>query len=231
MAQRALGEMYFDGRGVAQDYVQSYIWFRLAASGGLSEEIYEDVAERITREETAAALLYIGYMLEKGDGVPQDQSGAADWYRLAAEQGVAAAQYALGLMYDQGRGVPLDKTRALRLYRVAAETGDPKAQIRLGVIYDEGRGVPQNFAEAMRLYSAAAAQDNAEGQFHLGVMYEIGRGVPQDYVQSFFWYSLAAQSGHAGARQNRRVIARPMTAAQVDEARKLTKEWVAEYRQ
>ena len=51
-------------------------------------------------------------MYANGDGVPQDDVKAAQWSRLAAEQGVASAQYNLGLMYTTGQGVPHDQVEA-----------------------------------------------------------------------------------------------------------------------
>ncbi len=44
----------------------------------------------------------LGEMYRLGQGVPQDDSEAARWYRLAAEQGYALAQFNLGLMYARG---------------------------------------------------------------------------------------------------------------------------------
>ena len=55
-----------------------------------------------------------------GRGVPQNDSEAAKWYRMAAEQGLAAAQGNLGWMYLHGRGVPQSDTEAVKWYRMAA---------------------------------------------------------------------------------------------------------------
>ena len=48
----------------------------------------------------------LGYMYDKGEGVPKDSKEAAKWYKLAAQQGDAYAQAILGYMYDKGEGVP-----------------------------------------------------------------------------------------------------------------------------
>jgi TPR repeat protein len=53
---------------------------------------------------TLAAQFNLGLMYYNGQGVTQDYSQAADWYRKAAAQGNAAAQYNLGLMYYNGQG-------------------------------------------------------------------------------------------------------------------------------
>ena len=45
-------------------------------------------------------------MYATGQGVPEDDTEAVRWFRLAAEQGHAHAQLVLGFNYDYGLGVP-----------------------------------------------------------------------------------------------------------------------------
>ena len=44
-------------------------------------------------------------MHANGEGVPQDYSEAAKWYKLAANQGHTKAQFQLGMLYKKGLGV------------------------------------------------------------------------------------------------------------------------------
>ena len=78
MAQVNLGLMYYNGRGVPQDYAQAMKWFRLAADQGYAMAQYN-----------------LGTMYAKGQGVPQDDAQAVKWYRLAADQGDAETQEAI----------------------------------------------------------------------------------------------------------------------------------------
>jgi len=71
----------------------------------------------------AFAQLNLGWMYDKGDGVPQDYAEAVKWYRLAAEQGHAKAQYNLGVMYAKGRGVPKDYVQAYMWFNLSAAQG------------------------------------------------------------------------------------------------------------
>ena len=54
-------------------------------------------ALRILRQRAeqgfADAQASLGHMYENGQGVPQDDAEAVEWFRKAAEQGVAGAQY------------------------------------------------------------------------------------------------------------------------------------------
>ena len=123
-AQRDLGVMYANGRGIPQDDVEAVRLYRLAAEQG-----------------NASAQSNLGFMYATGRGVPQDDAEAVRWWQLAAEQGHADAQYNLGVMYDDGRGVPQDDAEAVRWYRLAADQGQALAQYNLGVMYAVGRGV------------------------------------------------------------------------------------------
>jgi uncharacterized protein len=62
-------------------------------------------------------------------------------------------------------------------------------------------------------------------QWFLGTMYQTGYGVQQDYVQAHMWYNLSAAQGWGAAAENRTMLERAMTPAQVAEAQKLAREW------
>ena len=64
-------------------------------------------------------------MYNSGQGVPQDYTQAAFWFRKSAEQGNSQAQSNLGVMYYSGQGVPEDYTQASSWFRKATEQGDP----------------------------------------------------------------------------------------------------------
>ena len=109
-AQYNLGGMYYDGKGVPQDYKQAITWFRKAAEQG-----------------HAYAQFSLGSMYHEGNGVPQDYKQAITWFRKAAEQGDASAQYNLGHMYHGGRGVPQDYKQAYAWASTAAANGEKNA--------------------------------------------------------------------------------------------------------
>ena len=79
----------------------------------------------------------------------------------------------------------------------------------------------------MKWYRLAAEQGLADAQFNLGIRYYNGQGVPQDYVQAHLWWNLAAAQGDEEARENRDIIAAKMTPAQIEEAQRLAREWLA----
>ncbi len=64
--------------------------------------------------------------------MPQSDSEAVKWYRLAADQGHPFAQLRLGICYENGCGVPQSDSEAVKWYRLAADQGNSYAQFNLG---------------------------------------------------------------------------------------------------
>ncbi len=108
--------------------------------------------------------------------------------------------------------------------------GTVSAQNNLGFMYFKGRGVPQDSTEAMKWYRKAAEQSNVNAQFHLGHLLRLGRGVPRNFVQAYKWFSLGAARGHSRAILGRKLVAIRMTPAQIAEAQKLAREWMAKHK-
>lgn len=183
-AQYELGRMYYQGKGVPQDYVEALRWYRRAADQGNAKGQYA-----------------VGFMYERGKGVPQDYVQASAWFRKSAEQGSAIAQCALGYVYAEGNGAPQDYATAVGWYRKAADQGYAEAQVVLGYMYAEGKGVPQDYTGAVRWYHQAADQGYARGQDGLGYAYSHGAGVPRNYGEAARWYRKAAKQGDEYARR------------------------------
>jgi TPR repeat protein len=73
-AQNALGAMYYNGKGVSQDFKEAVKWYRLAAVQGY-----------------ASAQLNLGAMYYEGQGVAEDFIRAYMWLSIAAAKGNANA--------------------------------------------------------------------------------------------------------------------------------------------
>ena len=123
-----------------------------------------------------------------------------------------------------------DYATALRDFRKAADQGLADAQYNLGNMYATGRGVTQDYAEAVKWYRLAADQGNASAQYNPGGVYYTGLGVTQDYVMAHMWFNIAAASGDADAANRRDLAAKQMARAEIAEAQKMAREWVAKHR-
>jgi TPR repeat protein len=103
----------------------------------------------------AQAQFYLGFMYEKGQGVPVDAALAASWYQKAADQGVAGAQFNLGLAMEQGRGVGADPAAALIWIRKAADQGNLRAQYKAAEMYESGSGTEADLVRAHLWFNLA----------------------------------------------------------------------------
>ncbi|KAG0289915.1 hypothetical protein BGZ96_006602, partial [Linnemannia gamsii] len=184
VAQKLLGDMYKEGRGVAQDYHHAMTWYLMSANQGHPGAQYS-----------------IGCLYQSGKGVSQDYRQAIHWFREAADQGYATAQCDLGLVYYRGLGMSPDYPKALYRFRKAADQGHVTAQRYLGKMHEKGRGVPQNFRQAVFWSLKAANQGDRHAQYDVGLHYHHGHGVPQDYSQAMIWLRKSADQGLAEAQR------------------------------
>lgn len=110
-SQCTLADAYRIGRGVKQDDVQAFYWYKKAADQGNIIAQYR-VAE--------------AYRL--GHGVDKNDAQASRWYKEAAEKGDSDAQFRLGKFYRYGTGVIRDIDLAIHYFTLAAEQGHRNAQ-------------------------------------------------------------------------------------------------------
>jgi len=158
----------------------------------------------------------------------EDYATAMREWQPLAEQGDAQAQYHVGLLYHKGRGVPQDDAQARKWYAKAAAQGQAKAQFSLGTLYFNGEGGPKDYQQALRWFRLLANKGEALAQTKLGIMYDDGEGVPKDKVKAYMWISLAATNGDKSAPMLRDILAKGMTEAQINKAKKLASEWKPE---
>ena len=95
-AQYGLGNLYAEGQGVAQDYVEARKWFLKAAEQGRAD-----------------AQNNLGILYAEGLGVAQDYAMAYVWYNLAAAQGDAAAKKHLDIVAEKLDTVSLARAQTL----------------------------------------------------------------------------------------------------------------------
>lgn len=135
------GDLYRDGKGVTQDYVQAVAWLQKAADMG-----------------NAAGQWRLGQIYRDGNGVSQDDTQAVDWFRRAADRRFADPdhQWQLGEIYRDGKGVTQDYVQAVFWFRKVADQGDPIGQCCLGNMCLLGKGVTQDVVEGTKWFKKAA---------------------------------------------------------------------------
>ncbi len=137
-AMRNVGEAYFNGKGVQQDYSKAVPWIRKVAT-------YPKKKPPFTPPRGFAAL----YVYD----IPK--------YQSAVLSTIEDAQIRMGDVYLMGLGVTRDPAEAARYYQMAADAGDRRAAFKLAELYAEGNGVERDL-DAARLWYALALEKGLE---------------------------------------------------------------------
>jgi TPR repeat protein len=78
------------------------------------------------------------------------------------------------------------------------------------------------------IWYSNADSGQVDAQYRLGLAFTNGRdGVPVDYVVAHKWLNLAALGGDDNAIRARRKVAASMSAAEIDAAQQMTREWMS----
>jgi TPR repeat protein len=106
----------------------------------------------------AQAAFELGEMHASGVGLPQNNSEAVRWYRIAAEKGNIKAQSLIGTAYHRGMGLAVDDVQATQWLNKAADQMDPLAQFQLGDGFESGWVGQKDNAEAYKWYLLSGSQ-------------------------------------------------------------------------
>jgi TPR repeat protein len=173
----------------------------------------------------------VGTMYANGQGVPRDAPAAAQWYELAAHQGLADAAFALGFLYYYGAGdegsrnaIAADPAAAARWFTQAAARGNATAQYLLGHMYRTGEGAAIDPTAARHWLLEAAEQGVVGAQYEVGLLFAYQPGF-QNGMAAYKWFELAARAGYPGAAQNRTIVAERLNDAERQQATELADAW------
>ncbi len=142
-----VGDAYFKGTEVKQDYARAMHWYQTAAESGSGLACHK------------VALLY-----SHGFGVPKDNAEIIRWLQRGTDLGDSQSAYNLGRAYLQGNAVPQDPVQARKLFERAAKTRNADAMFSLGKIYEEGNGVKADQQKALMWLLLAAKHGSVDGQ-------------------------------------------------------------------
>jgi TPR repeat protein len=158
----------------------------------------------------ALALWKLGRMYADGDGVPQDDLKAFEYFSRIADENadespgsgragvVSSALVSLGTyLLDgiKGSYVGSNPGRAVELFQYAASYfGDPNAQYHLARLYLDGTGVDRDPRQAARWFNLAAEKGHHPAQALLGELLVNGEGVPRQRARGLMWLTLAKEA-------------------------------------
>ncbi len=143
-----IGRMYYDGKGVEQNYSKAFYSFLLSAEHG-----------------NTSAMYYVGDMCLNGKGVEANTDTATKYFIKATQKGHAHSAFALYKFYSKADGAI--KGLSENFLKQASENGHPIAQLKVAnVELEEG-----NISKAVELYESASKSKIADAHYKLGEIY------------------------------------------------------------
>ena len=128
--------------------------------------------------------------------------------------------------YSDKRGIKYNYQQAFFWYKKAAEQDLVEAQVNLGELYKNGKGVKTDYEQALIWFRKSASAGDIKAQLNLGEMYKNGKGVVRDNVEALKWFIISSESGNAISRMHRDYIAKKMTHAETESAKRLAIAWL-----
>jgi TPR repeat protein len=177
-ASYALGNIYYEGRGVRQSYTRAISYYKQAADATPPQP---DAQYKLAR------------MYLTGRGTPIDAELGAKYMEAAANNCVILAQYNMGELYRRGEGVPASLKTASTWYARAVKNNNVPAMVRLADMHHSGLGADRYIPTAFALYKRAAERGNTYSQFMLSILLRTGHGIKEDLPASVKWYKSATQ--------------------------------------
>lgn len=169
---------------------------------GLVAQINGDFLS-LTREMSAladkgyrSAQTKMGWIYERGMGVPQDYQKALQWYEKAAANGAKNAPAHIGNMYEKGYGVKQDYAKAAEYYKRSIELDGSLGYARMGYLHETGKGVQFDRVKAVEYYEKAIAKGSVHAMTLIGLLYQQGQGgLPRDEKKAVALYQQAIDHG------------------------------------
>lgn len=191
-AAQNLGNLYFEGTIVPQDYHAAYGYYEQAADLG-----------------SKAAHFRLGLMHEQGLGVPRTMSEAAYHYRLAALDGSREALRHLIRLYLTGQGVSKDLDRAEFWLGRMVDMGDDSAMVTFWDVLLE-KGEYDRIFDWIKRVADRSGTDPLVGAacFRIAECYRLGHGakVNPKAADTYFQKALGAGDPNALLNQGNRLM-------------------------
>lgn len=184
---------HYYGHGVPKNASEAAAWYSLATEA--YEKFFFNETDSDTRGRYIEALFSLGRMYDYGLWAPENDVEAAEWYRLAAQQGHVEAQFKLGSLYSSGPQDAIVDVEATEWVR--RNIPDGMSVVHPVIVLRPSDVVVTDVPEALKWLRLAAEQGHARAQHLLGEMYVMGAG---DDTEAAKWFLRAAEKGLRSAQ-------------------------------
>jgi TPR repeat protein len=177
-------------------YVRGYSYL----ADGLPVSASKDYARALEfNPDNGAALVGLGDLYHRGEGVDEDPELAYAFFASAAEVDHPEADLFLGFALLQGRGVEQDVGRAREILEELAEAGSDQAMLYLGRSYRAPFAKEPDPELARQWIEQAAAAGSVEAKATLGYMHYKGEFGEADVAEAVRLFEEASAAGSSSA--------------------------------
>jgi TPR repeat protein len=128
----------------------------------------KELWEQESQKENDQAMVNIGLLYLKGEGVTKDFHLAKEWFERSLIKENASGYYNLALMYQSHIGVDEDLPKALEYFRKAHQLGHANASFRLAVWLLKDRVDAESMKEGFDAMLSASRNNHAMAKMQLG---------------------------------------------------------------
>jgi hypothetical protein len=100
-----------------------------------------------------------------GKGVPSNQSAAAHYFKLSADQGNPSAQFNYGVCLQNGQGVSTNQSAAAHYFKLATDQGDERASLAFITSALSGVALQADLTAMDRTHSGLSLLSGVHGRF------------------------------------------------------------------
>jgi len=211
-ARYRLGEMHFDGEGVARNPERALALFEEVANG--PDKTWKNLAR-----------YRLGEIYRQGipGFLEPNVIEASYWFQAAVDNGYDTAEYQakrlarhpavfvhrheneFTLLKDaeapagMARGYELfeagDHSAAFDIFLWHARRGNAQAEVAVGIMYRDGLGTSPDVARSRAWYYVAARNGDARAQHEIGLLYRYADAFPTSSEEAAYWFRKSADQG------------------------------------
>jgi len=239
-AQFNLGQMYANGQGVKRNNAKAVKWFTKAANQGhplapFCLGFMYDTGWGIGQNREEAQKWYSQAVKKEGADFLNElevsipvtiiQKDCYGWYLKESRKENPVALRSIGFLVFYSGKLNIENDEDAKIITDAADQGVSLAQLIMGFRYSWLKNIPNDYPEALKWFKKAADQGDPSAQFMLGEMYAQGLGVSKNNSDAYKWCYMALSNGFSSAKLRVDDLAKKMTTAQIEEAKKKSVAW------
>ena len=212
-----LGYNYLEGAGTEKDLAKARFLFEKSCDGNdalacinLGDLIIPEEAENLASDHARYKQAYayyvkgcglddgkactrMGYALDTGQGVKQDDKAAFAAYSKSCANDFAVGCYNVGVFYRDGRGARKSMADAMRYYDMACTKGDSDGCATMGAAYMEGSTVTKDVLKGASYLDKACTLEDTDSCNELADYYMDGETLPVDYAAADRLYAKSCE--------------------------------------